>query len=248
MQWHSEGIVISAKPHGEGHAILGAFTEEYGYHKGYVFGGSGVRKRPLLELGNLIDLKWSSRFEDQLGTFSVELVENYAAVFFHDAERLTALNSMAQILYLLPEREPHPRLYQQTLVMMDLLRRRKAWYIPFIIWELSFLEAIGFGLSLEACVISKQTEDLAYVSPNTGHVVTQKVGAQYADKLLTLPPFLGNPDQVISFDAATNKDILNGLKLSGFFLEKTLKEYFCTGLPEVRMRLIGMITDKLENR
>ncbi len=246
MQWRSEGIVISAKSHGENHLVLGAFTRDYGYHKGYVFGGNGSRKRPLLELGNLLDLKWSSRFEDQLGTFTIEPVENYASSFFHDATRLCALNSMAHFLHFLPERQPHEMLYGETLNMLAVLREGKKWYLRFVLWELSFLEALGFALDLSRCALTRENSGLCYVSPNTGRAVTKAAGAPYADKLLSLPDFLQNPSVSVNVTNYNLTDIRRGLALTEFFLDKMLKEHFCTGMPEVRGRMVGLIVDDLD--
>ena len=248
MQWHDEGIVISARPHGEGHLVLGAFTKNYGYHKGYVFGGSGKRKRPLLQLGNRLDLKWSSRFEDQLGTFTIELVENYASVLFHDPARLCALNTMSFYLGLLPERQCYSGLYDQSMSMMGRLREGGIWYIPFIIWELSFLEAVGFGLDLSECALTQETSNLHYVSPKTGRAVTAIAGADYAKKLLLLPSFLATPGQDICLEEYGAADILNGFTLTGHFLHQLLGEHFCTGLPDMRARMIAHITDNLEEK
>ncbi len=245
MQWHDEGIVISARPHGEGHLVLGVFTKNYGYHKGYVFGGSGTKKRPLLQLGNRLDLKWSSRFEDQLGTFTIELLENYASVLFHDPARLCALNTLSFYLGLLPERQPHSRLYDHTMAMMARLRDEKNWHIPFIVWELAFLEAVGFGLDLSECALSQKTSGLYYVSPRTGRAVTATAGADYANRLLLLPSFLATPGQDICLENYGTADILNGFILSGHFLGQVLEGHFCTGLPDIRARMIGYITDSL---
>ena len=52
MDWSDEGIILSARKHGESAAILSLFTRAHGRHSGLVHGGAGRRKRGLLQPGN----------------------------------------------------------------------------------------------------------------------------------------------------------------------------------------------------
>src|SRR3546814_3121073 len=73
----------------------------------------------------------------------------------------------------------------------------------------------GFGLDLSHCAAGGDADDLAYVSPKSSTAVSRSAGAPYAQRLLPLPAFLTGRD-----DAPDWPDILDGLKLTGYFLER----------------------------
>ena len=80
------------------------------------------------------------------------------------------------------------------------------------------------------------TEGLAYVSPKTGRAVTAEGAGDWADRLLPLPPGLER-DAVLS-----PGDVLMGLKLTGFFLDRELRPVLHERpLPEARSRLVDLM-------
>ena len=54
MNWTDEGIVLSARKHGESAAIVTLLTRENGRHSGLVRGGYGSRVRGIYQTGNLV--------------------------------------------------------------------------------------------------------------------------------------------------------------------------------------------------
>ena len=77
-------------------------------------------------------------------------------------------------LRLLPERDPHPRLYEALDVMLDYLDRPALAAELMVRFELLLLDELGFGLDLEACAATGSREDLAYVSPKSGRAVSRR--------------------------------------------------------------------------
>ncbi|NQU70309.1 MAG: recombination protein O N-terminal domain-containing protein, partial [Rhodospirillales bacterium] len=67
MDWSDEGIVLSARKHGESAAIVTLFTRAHGRHAGLVRGGAGRRQRGLYQAGNRLTATWRARLEEQLG-------------------------------------------------------------------------------------------------------------------------------------------------------------------------------------
>ena len=57
-------------------------------------------------------------------------------------------------------------------------------------YELLLLAELGFGLDLERCAASGDTEDLIAVSPRSGRAVSAAEAEPYLGKLLPLPAFL----------------------------------------------------------
>ena len=92
---------------------------------------------------------------------------------------------------------------------------------------------MGFGLDLSGCAASGTTEDLIYVSPKSGRAVSRKAGEPFKDKLFKLPAFLRGDSSV----KVREKDVRNGLLLTGYFLQKCAFQPRQRNLPESRARL-----------
>src|SRR3712207_3982913 len=119
MEWSEPGIVVGAKRYGETDIIIEVLTEGRGRHLGLVRGGRSRRSRPFLQPGNTLELTWRARLHEHLGNFRAEpLVERSSAI---TATGLGAfgLQLAAAHLRLLPERDPHPRLFHALTAMLD---------------------------------------------------------------------------------------------------------------------------------
>jgi len=234
MQWSDEGIVLSVRAHGETQAIAELFTRSHGRHLGLVHGGRSRRMRPVLQAGNHVDATWKARLADQLGHVSLELRRGYAATAMEDAAALAGLSSMCALARWLPERDPHPNLYEVTLFVLGFLDDPSVWPALMVRWELALLDELGFGLDLTACAASGAQDNLTYVSPKSGRAVSLDAGAPYADRLLALPAFL-----VRGRDAAvTTADVADGFALTGHFLATRVAHPRDLEMPDVRKRLI----------
>lgn len=80
------------------------------------------------------------------------------------------------------------------------------------------LESLGYGIDFSCCVVTNSKVNLTFVSPKSAHAVSLEAGEKYANKLLRLPQFLMDEcDNYIE-----NSQLVDGLNLSGFFLNKYL--------------------------
>ncbi len=221
IEWSDDGIVLSARRHGESAAIVSLLTRAHGRHAGLVLGGAGRRARGVYEPGNRVAATWRARLSEHLGHYACELAESRAAALLDDALRLAALASATAILdAALPEREPHARLFESLDDLVGHLldpAADMAWPALYVRFELDLLTELGFGLDLSRCAATGRSDDLAYVSPKTGRAVSTTAGDPYRDRLLSLPSFLTRPAVSNGISPA---DILNGLRLTGFFLEQ----------------------------
>ena len=237
MDWNDEGVVISVRQHGETSAVAEVFTRLHGRHLGLVHGGRSRRMRPVLQLGNQVDLNWKGRLSEHLGHFKIELRRGVAAVAMESAERLAALTSLCSLLRLLPERDPHANLYEVTLFVLGFLEDDGVWPALIVRWELALLEELGFGLDLTQCAATGLRDDLIYVSPKSGRAVSREAGAPYKDRLLSLPGFLIKERMA----DVSSHDIEAGLALTAHFLETRVLRPREEELPEARGRLLAML-------
>ena len=240
MDWRDEGTLLSVRKHGETSAIIEVFTATRGRHAGVVRGGTSRKLAATLQPGAQLELAWRARLEEHLGSFNVELSRSRSAATLGDRDALAVLNAVTGLLvFALPEREPHPRLYASTVAMLDLLGQSDAWPVAYLQWELALLQALGFGLDLTACAVTGATEGLVYVSPKSGRAVSAAGAGDWAERLLPLPPELLG---LVTEDLAGVPD---GLKTTGHFLTHGLAHAMGDKpLPEARARLVDRMCRK----
>ncbi len=242
MEWTDEAIILNAERYGEADAILDVMTPGHGRHRGYVKGGMGRRQRANIQPGNEVELRWRARVEDQLGNFTLEPKRARVADLLTSRDRLVAFLAVAALLVVaLPEREPHQRIYDGLIALLDLLADENAGLTDYgaglVRLELGVLGEMGFGLDLTACASTGVSEDLIYVSPKSGRAVSRQAGAPYKDKLLALPGFL------LGGNNAKAEDVADGLALTGYFLERHMHLFKAEALAHARANFAELFTD-----
>ena len=216
MQWSEEAVVLGVRRHGETSVIADLFTRGHGRHLGLVRGGRSHKARPMLQPGNLVLAGWRARLEDQLGTFTVEPVAMRAAALIADPFKLAGLSTLTGLSQVLPEREPHPKLYDALAVALAALDEDAVWPAVLVRYELGLLDELGFGLDLTCCAATGAKNDLAHVSPRTGRAVSAAAGAAYRERLFALPAFLLEPQS----QSPSPEQVIDGLRLTGHFLQR----------------------------
>jgi DNA repair protein RecO (recombination protein O) len=242
MQWSEDGIVLGIRRHGETSLILEVMTAGHGRHLGLVKGGRSRRLRPVVQSGNTLALTWRARLDEHLGNFRVEPVVERGAGLIASPVGAFGLALAAAHLRLLPERDPHPRLYTALAVLLDCLDRPTLAAELMARFELLLLDELGFGLDLSACAATGRREELVYVSPKSGSAVSREAGLAYADRLLPLPPFLLNtPGETCGTD-----ELEAAFRLTGFFLGRHVHEPRGLADPHSRASFLKAIRGTLE--
>lgn len=239
MDWRDEGVLLAVRRHGESAAIIEAFTKTRGRHAGVVRGGAGRRMAPLLQPGAQLDLSWRARLEDHIGSYSVEPLRGRAAEALGDPLALAGLAAVCGLLaFCLPEREPHPALYDRSVALLDALGA-EGWGFAYLRWELALLDEMGFGLDLSRCAVTGRTEGLSHVSPRTGRAVTREGAGDWLDRLLPLPHCL-RPGAGPA--TAEPHDLALGLAVTGHFLTDHLAPALgAAALPPARQRFVDRL-------
>jgi DNA repair protein RecO (recombination protein O) len=233
MQWSDEAIVLSAHSHGESGHIVQLFTPAQGRHAGLVKGRKILSQ---LQSGNKIHATWKARLSEHLGMLQVELVRPYAALVMETQAKLSALTAACSLIETsFPERDPHPEMYVMLEQLLDKLASGQAWQRTYIDFEHLLLIELGYGLDLSECASTGARENLIYVSPKSGRAVSADAGEPYKDKLLKLPGFL------IQQQSATIEDLIDSLKITGYFLEKHREHIAHRPLPSARARLMQIM-------
>lgn len=231
-------IVCSVRPHGEHGAIARLLTPDHGLIAGYVRGGRSRAMRPVLLPGNAVKAEFRARTEDHLAGLTVELTHSRAPLHAEPLPAAAIDWSCALTAVALPEGTPLPALYQAldgVLGAVEAAPAARGWAAALVRYELLLLAELGFGLDLNRCAAGGDASDLAYVSPRSAAAVSREGAIGYEDRLLPLPSFLleggsGDWDQVI-----------DGLRLTGFFLERSVLTDWRSDILAARERLVDRL-------
>ena len=234
MRSDTAAIVCALRTHGEHGGVVRVMTPEQGLVAAYVRGARGRRMRPILIAGNVVQAHLSARTETQLPQATIELVHSRGQLLSEPLpaaaiEWVTVLTASA-----LPEGQPYPQLYEALdglLSAIEAAPSAAGWGAALVRYELLMLAELGFGLDLDRCAITGTNDDLVAVSPKSGRAVSAAEAEPYAGKLLALPAFVRKGGK------ATWPEILQGLALTGHFVERDLLTDRAKPIVEARFRL-----------
>jgi DNA repair protein RecO (recombination protein O) len=225
MKFADEGIIINIKKYGENSLIVKVFSSSHGIYRGFVKFAKSSKAQSIYQIGNLISFEFVARLEESLGSFAcVDLVESFSGKIIFNKLKLTCAKSLFSMLdEFFLERENHQNLFVNCKNFLELIANstsaKEEIISAYIKLELNILENLGYGLDLTKCAATGNSSNLTFVSPKTGRAVSMQAGLPYQKKLLNLPEFL-----IENSSAVNQKQLIDGLKLSGFFLEKFLNE------------------------
>lgn len=217
MKFVDEAIVVNIRIYGENSLIVKLFSGKNGLYSAF------VRKKSL-QIGDLISFEFRRTNEDGLGNlYSIDLVRPYCRLMIFDPLSLDISGSTLLLIEeLIPEWSEQELLFGQLIKLFEIVIKKdqssKAIikcvknYIEF---ELLALNNSGYGIDISSCVVTGDTEDLAFVSPKSARAVCRSAGAGYANRLLRLPQFLISDQAFVG-----GEELVDGLKLVAFFLHK----------------------------
>ncbi|CAN5157989.1 DNA repair protein RecO [soil metagenome] len=243
MQWSDEGIIIGTRRHGETSVIIELMTPAHGRHLGLVRGGRSRKQQPVLQPGNSVTATWRARLDEHLGTYTVEPTRQRAAQLIEGAAGLYGIQALGELLRLLPERDPHPRLYDGLAAILDWFDEPAIAAALMVRFELKLLDDLGFGLDLERCAATGTNDDLAYVSPKTGRAVSRSAGEAYRNRLMALPSFLLEPAVAEAPPAA---ELGDAFRLTTYFFARHVFEPRGLRPSDARERFVALVAGGAE--
>lgn len=237
LEYEDEAIVLSARLHGETGAVVHVLTRMHGVQAAHIAGGASRRMKPLLQPGTPVTFRYRARSADQLGAATIE-ADGQGPDLLDDPVGLLGLQCAALMTrQALPERERHEGAYHAFRALLSAFAIPEIWPAIYVRYEAGLLEEMGYGLDLSACAVSGSQDNLCYVSPKSARAVSADSGEPYKDKLLPLPQFL-----LSSQGGIADGDVVNGLKLTGFFLERHVFHPHNRPLPDIREQLAAALT------
>ena len=91
MEFEDDAFVLSARIHGESGAIVELLTRQHGRWAAHVAAGGSRRMKPVLQPGAKVVARYRARTSEQLGSASLEAVNEGPSALFDDPAALAGL-------------------------------------------------------------------------------------------------------------------------------------------------------------
>ncbi len=206
MNWDDTGFLLSKNKYNENSLVVEIFTKNHGKVFGIIFGGTSRNIKNYLQIGNQLYVNYNSKSENKVGYFKIEIHKAYSPIFFDNPKKLNCIISAMNLIKLLTADS------QKNIKIYDLINEfyffisKNDWLKRYIFWELKLLKNLGYDLDLDS-LVNKEIVDnkVLYIAKSA------------TDKKI-VPNFMIDKNE-------TNDDLdtlLNGLKLVGDYMDKTI--------------------------
>ena len=169
MNWIDEGFLISKNRYSENSLIAEIFTKDRGKISGIIFGGTSKKIKNYLQIGNRLHINYSSKSENRIGYFKVEILNAYSPLYFDHKQKLSCITSAINLVKILTaDSQSNIKVYQLIENFFFILDS-KDWLKKYIFWELDLLKVLGYDLELESLVEKDTIENktVYYASSST---------------------------------------------------------------------------------
>ena len=225
MNWIDEGFLISKNRYSENSLIAEIYTKDRGKISGIIFGGTSKKIKNYLQIGNRLHVNYNSKSDNRIGYFKVEILNAYSPLYFDHKQKLSCITSATNLIKILTvDSQSNIKVYQ-IIENLFLILNHKDWLKKYIFWELDLLKVLGYDLELKNLV----EKDI--VDNKTIYFATSSTEKKYV------------PNFLIEKDIEVNdlKTLLNGLKLVGDYLDKTILKPNNINYPSSRLLFINSL-------
>ena len=223
MRWQDKGYLLSLNKYNENSAIAEFFTENNGKISGIIFGATSKKIKNYLLIGNKFHLNFNFKQDAKLGYFKVEIDEINTPIYLENKKKLFCIIYTMNIIKILTVENQENKTIYQLLDNFFIFLDKDNWLINFIFWELNFYKCIGYDIDFKNYVKNVIVDgDDKFIVESTNKII---------------PNFLINND----IYAKNEKDIINGFKIVGEFLDKTILKPNNINFPLSRIELGNLI-------
>ena len=206
MNWDDTGFLLSKNRYNENSLIVEVYTNNHGKVSGIIFGGTSKKIKNYLQIGNNLHLNYNSKSENRIGYFKIEILEALSPYYFDNQKKLSCISSAMHLVKLLTAESQKNQFIYELIKDFYILLRNDNWIKDYIFWELKLFKILGYDLEFDKLVDKKIIKDkVQYISKS---LVEKKI----------VPNFLIDK----SLDAEDLSTLLDGLRLVGDFLDKTI--------------------------
>ena len=152
MNWIDEGFLISKNRYSENSLIAEIYTKDRGKISGIIFGGTSKKIKNYLQIGNRLHVNYSSKSDNRIGYFKVEILNAYSPLYFDHRQKLSCITSATNLIKILTaDSQSNTKVYQ-IIENLFFILKNKDWLKRYIFWELDLLKVLGYDLELENLV------------------------------------------------------------------------------------------------
>ena len=225
MNWDDIGYLLSKNRYNENSLIVEVYTKNHGKVSGIIFGGTSKKIKNYLQVGNKLHLNFNSKSENRMGYFKVEIQEALSPFFFDNHKKLSCISSAMSLIKMLTAQSQKNDFVYDLIDNFYLFLRNEHWLKSYIFWELDLFKVLGYDLILEDLVEKK----------TSGNEIQYFIQSSTEKKIV--PNFLIDKSQ----DKENMKTLLDGLKLVGDYLEKTILKPNNLTQPISRLQFINTL-------
>ncbi|MDC0961592.1 DNA repair protein RecO [Candidatus Pelagibacter sp.] len=225
MIWIDEGYLISKNRYSENSLIVEIYTKNRGKVSGIIFGGTSKKIKNYLQIGNKLHVNYNSKSETRIGYFKIEILNAYSPLYFDHKQKLSCITSATNLIKILTaDSQANIKVYQ-IIENLFLILKDQDWLKKYIFWELDLLKLLGYDLELENLVEKDTVENKTVYY------------ASSSNEKKFVPNFLIEKDLEVN----DIKILLNGLKLVGDYLDKTILKPNNLNYPNSRLLFINSL-------
>ena len=225
MNWIDEGYLISKNRYSENSLIAEIYTKNRGKVSGIIFGGTSKKIKNYLQIGNKLHVNYNSKSETRIGYFKIEILNAYSPLYFDHKQKLSCITSATNLVKILTaDSQANIKVYQ-IIENLFLILKDQDWLKKYIFWELDLLKLLGYDLELENFVEKDTVENKTIYY------------ASSSNEKKFVPNFLIEKDLEVN----DIKILLNGLKLVGDYLDKTILKPNNLNYPNSRLLFINSL-------
>ena len=225
MNWDDNGFLLSKNRYNENSLIAEIFTKNHGKVSGIIFGGTSKRIKNYLQIGNNLYVNFNSKSENRIGYFKIEIQQALSPYYFDDHKKLSCISSAMHLVKILTaELQKNQNIYELLISFYNLLKKDD-WIKNYIYWELELFKVLGYDIEFKNLVEKKLIQDqIEYVT-------------KFSSEKKIIPKFLIDKE----YNSIDKTMLLNGLKLVGDYLDKTILKPNNLSQPISRLQFINSL-------
>ena len=127
MNWIDEGFLISKNRYSENSLIAEIYTKDRGKISGIIFGGTSKKIKNYLQIGNRLHVNYSSKSDNRIGYFKVEILNAHSPLYFDHKQKLSCITSAINLIKILTaDSQSNIKVYQ-IIENLFLILNDKDW-------------------------------------------------------------------------------------------------------------------------
>ena len=218
-----KGYLLSLSKYNENSAITEFYTEIHGKISGILFGAVSKKIKNYLFVGNRFHLNFNDKYNGKIGYFKIEIDKLYTPFFLENKKKLYCIIYAIHIVKLLTAYNQENRYIYKLIENFFNILNDDDWIIKFIYWELELYKNLGYDINFKDYVKNIHDKgDEQFIVESTKKII---------------PKFLINKESL----PKNNVDLLNGFKIVGDYLDKSILKPNNISYPISRIEFFNLI-------